>query len=111
MKYILFLLLIPFSIFAQETTKTKTEVMTFKEIFFGDCFHLVFNDVDFGNGQNNFGQYDIETDLDNDKPKYLNKKFLVTWKVVKTTMNEMCNPNLPEIEVQSPTIISLKLID
>lgn len=88
-----------------------TKTMVLNEIMWGDCFHLVFDDVDFGTGINNLQAIpDLESDADRDEKVYVGRKFLVTYNNLFATQYEMCNPELEHHLVQTPTIVRIELV-
>jgi len=79
----------------------------FTDCYFGDFYHLEFEDMDFGYGINQMGGYELCID-DSPNPKYLEKLFEITYNslVAKT----YCDESMSEICVRNvPTIISIKL--
>jgi uncharacterized protein YgiM (DUF1202 family) len=90
----------------------KTEILVLTEMFFGDCLHLVFGDHSFGLADNNFGQVDdLIDDADSDAPKYVGRKFRVTYNDLYTIHYEACNSDLPGELIKTETIVNLQLID
>lgn len=90
----------------------RTEDLYFSEIALGDCFHLIFGDHDFGLGHNSFGPYsDLIDEFDSGIPKYVGKKFRVTYNDLFTMASEACNPELPETLTKTETIVSLILLN
>ena len=90
----------------------KTEILVLTEMFFGDCLHLVFSDHSFGLAYNNFGRFDdLIDDADSDKPKYVGRRFRVTYNDLFTMHYEACNSDLPGELIKTETIVNLELID
>jgi hypothetical protein len=90
----------------------RTEDLYFTEISFGDCFHVIFGDHDFGMARNSFGVYsDLIDEYDSGIPKYVGKKFRVTYNELFTMASEACNPELPEELVKTETIVNLILLN
>lgn len=89
----------------------RTEDLYFTEIFFGDCFHIVFGDHDFGLANNSFGNYpDLIDEFDSGTQKYVGRKFRVTYNELFTMSSEACNPELPEELIKTETIVDLVLL-
>lgn len=90
----------------------KIGVFVLSELYFGDCFHLVLGDIDFGLAYNNYGSVDdLTDDADSETPKYLGKKFKVTYNDLYTMYYEACNPDLPGKLIKTETIVGLQLVD
>ena len=90
----------------------RTEDMYLSEISMGDCFHIIFGDHDFGFGYNNYGAYsDFIDEFDTGIPKYVGKKFRVTYNVLFSESSEACNPELPQELIKTETIVSLTLLN
>ncbi len=98
-----------FTSYKREGQITKTMVLN--EIMWGDCFHLVFDDIDFGTGINNLEAIpDLESDADRDEKVYVGRKFLVTYNNLFATQYEMCNPELQSHLIQTPTIVRIEMV-
>jgi hypothetical protein len=79
---------------------------------FGDCFHLLLGDIDFGLAYNNYGSVDdLTDDADSETPKYVGKKFRVTYNDLFTMYYEACNPDLPGELIKTATIVNLQLVN
>jgi hypothetical protein len=90
----------------------KTEVLVLTDMFFGDCLHLAFGDHSFGLAYNNFGSVDdLIDDADSDSPKYVGKKFRVTYNDLFTMYYEACNGDLPGKLIKTETIVNLQLVN
>jgi len=100
----------------------KTAIFTFKNYDFVDLEHYIFLDkkkdveIDFGQGNNNLGNYDF-TFLDEElqehtgNPKYVGKDFTITYNNLIAKV--YCDyPNDTNICIKPvPTIINIKLIE
>ena len=90
----------------------RTEDMYLSEISMGDCFHIIFGNHDFGFGYNNYGAYsDFIDEFDSGIPKYVGKKFRVTYNELFSMCSEACNPELPEKLIKTETIVNLILLN
>jgi len=90
----------------------KSEVLVLTDMFFGDCLHLAFGDHSFGLAYNNFGSVDdLIDDADSDAPKYVGKRFRVTYNDLYTMYYEACNPDLPGKLIKTETIVGLQLVN
>jgi len=90
----------------------RTEDLYFTEIFFGDCFHVIFENHDFGLADNTFGAYsDLIDEFDSGIPKYVGKKFRVTYNELFSMSSEACNPELREELIKTETIVNLILLN
>lgn len=90
----------------------RTEDIYLSEISMGDCFHIIFGDHDFGFGYNNYGAYsDFIDEFDSGIPKYVGKKFRVTYNELFSMCSEACNPELPEKLIKTETIVNLILLN
>jgi hypothetical protein len=90
----------------------RTEDMYLSEISMGDCFHIIFGDHDFGFGYNNYGAYsDFIDEFDTGIPKYVGKKFRVTYNELFSESSEACNPELPQELIKTETIVNLTLLN
>jgi hypothetical protein len=90
----------------------QTQTLTFDGIAVGDCYHIMFGDLDFGSGINQLGSYEsILEDEDNPNPRYVGRKFRVTYNNLYTLQSDYCNPELPEHFVEVPTILKLELAE
>lgn len=85
----------------------KKVIRKFTDCYFGDFYHLLFEEMDFGDGQNQLGNYELCIN-DSPNPKYLEKTFEILYNSLAAsvycdeTMNEICIRNVP-------TIISINL--
>jgi len=93
----------------------KNIIALFTGCSMGDLYHLEFDNgkYDFGEGQNNLGQYElcIGDDMDvTGNPKYLNKKFEL---IINDLVSRVCcDPSCEETCIKKvPTIVELKLIE
>ena len=87
---------------------------TFTRAEFGDYFHLVFEDnkgnqLDFGNANNYFSEYNLILESNYANSNYLNKKFKLKWDWLPSNFN-CCEGNMDEMVANVPTIMSLELI-
>jgi hypothetical protein len=88
----------------------RTEDIYLSEISMGDCFHIIFGNHDFG--YNNYGAYsDFIDEFDSGIPKYVGKKFRVTYNELFSMCSEACNPELPEKLIKTETIVNLILLN
>jgi hypothetical protein len=88
-----------------------TQTMTLNDVSWGDCFHLVFDDIDFGGGYYPFGFgnfNDILDDANRDEPIYIGKVFRVTYNNLFTQEYEYCNPDSPMNVVERASIIHIE---
>lgn len=89
----------------------KTADLTLNDVSMGDCYHLVFGDIDFGSGYNNLGDFDaISEDESNPEPRFVGKRFRVTYNDLYCLEYPMCNPDLAPTTIQTPTIVKLELL-
>ncbi len=93
----------------------NTLIAKYQRTSMGDYFHLIFQDEngkdwDFGNGNNNLGDYNSLNDPNADNSKYVNKKFEINWDNINAEYF-CCEGALNLVEGEVPTIIKLKLID
>lgn len=89
----------------------KTAELILTDVSMGDCYHLVFGEIDFGMGYNNLGDFEaIAEDESNPTPRYIGKRFRVTYNDLYSMQSEMCNPDYPLELVQVPTIVNLELL-
>ena len=88
-----------------------TKTMVLNDIMWGDCFHLIFDDIDFGSAMNELeGVPTLEEDADRDEKLYVGRTFKVTYNELFSTQSEYCNPELEEKLITTPTIIAIELI-
>jgi Bacterial SH3 domain len=88
-----------------------TKVMELQDIMWGDCFHLILDDIDFGSAMNQLdGVPNLEEDADRDDKIFVGRKFKVTYNELFSIQHEFCNPDLKEFIVPTPTIISIELL-
>lgn len=88
----------------------KTDTLIFRNVDIGDCFHVFFSDLDFGAGENNYGDFNLILDVDTPNLEYINKKFKVVYNNLAAKTQEMCNPDYPVVVTQELTIVSLSLV-
>jgi hypothetical protein len=89
-----------------------TQVMKLSEVSLGDCFHLIFDDIDFGNARNVLGNFeDIENDAERDEPIYIGSMFNVTYNNLYTLHSDACSPDFPLELIQTPTIVQIEKIE
>jgi hypothetical protein len=90
-----------------------TQTMTLNDVSWGDCFHLVFDDIDFGGAMNDLGVYweQIEKDSYVDDKALVGTVFSVTYNSLFAKEYEYCNPDLPLKVVQTPTIVQIEKIE
>lgn len=90
-----------------------TQVMTLNDVSWGDCFHLIFDDIDFGSAMNDLGVYwdQIEKDSYVDDKVMVGTVFNVTYNSLFTQEYEYCNPDSPLMVVQTPTIVQIEKIE
>jgi hypothetical protein len=90
----------------------RTEDLYLTEISMGDCFHLIFGEQDFGLAYNSFGAYsDLIDEFDSGIPKYVGKKFRVTYNDLFTMTSAACSPEQPEELTKTETIVNLLLLN
>jgi hypothetical protein len=90
----------------------RTEEMYLSEISMGDCFHIIIGNHDFGLGYNNFGAYsDFIDEFDSGIPKYVGKKFRVTYNELFCMSSFACSPEQPEELTKTETIVNLILLN
>jgi len=90
----------------------RTEDIYLSEISMGDCFHIILGDHDFGLGYNNFGAYsDFIDEFDSGIPKYVGKKFRVTYNELFCMSSIACSPEQPEELTKTETIVNLVLLN
>jgi hypothetical protein len=90
----------------------KTAILVLSELYFGDCLHLAFGDHSFGLAYNNYGSVDdLTDDADSETPKYVGKKFRVTYNDLFTMYYEACNGDLPGKLIKTETIVNLQLVN
>ena len=81
------------------------------DISLGDCYHLIFDDIDFGNGINNLdGVPDLGMELDREEKIYTGKKFLVTYNNLFVMASENCSPEMDPVLIQTPTIVRIEMV-
>jgi hypothetical protein len=86
--------------------------MTLNDVSFSDCFHVIFDEIDFGDGQNEYNLYeDIIEDANRESKIYIGKKFMITYNDLFSLVSEYCNPDLPQKEILTPTILQIKMIN
>ncbi len=89
-----------------------TSIMTLNNVILGDCFHLIFDEIDFGDGWNDLGKFDdIEEDAYNDKKVYVGMKFRVTYNTLYSKKSLGCSPEQPEELIETETIVNLEKVD
>lgn len=89
-----------------------TSIMTLNDVMFGDCFHIVFDEIDFGDGWNDLGKFDdIEEDAYNDEKVYVGMKFRVTYNTLYSKKSLGCSPEQPEELIETETIVNLEKVD
>jgi uncharacterized protein YgiM (DUF1202 family) len=88
-----------------------TRTMELIDISLGDCYHLIFDDIDFGNGINNLdGVPDLGMELDREEKIYTGKKFLVTYNNLFVMASENCSPEMDPVLTQTPTIVRIEMV-
>ncbi|MBM3452271.1 MAG: SH3 domain-containing protein [Bacteroidetes bacterium] len=87
-----------------------TKPMTLSDVSWGDCFHLIFDGIDFGNAINDLGIYEqeIENDSYADDKILVGTLFNVTYNSLFTVEYEYCNPESPAVVIQTPTIVRIE---
>ncbi len=89
-----------------------TSIMTLNNVILGDCFHLIFDEIDFGDGRNQLGKYEgIIEDAYTDEKVYVGSKFRVTYNTLYSMKSMACSPNYPEELIETSTIIKLEKVD
>jgi hypothetical protein len=100
-----------FTSFKMEGQQTMT--LVFDGCEFGDCFHLMFGDYDFG-GASNVLDLPEELCLDGEEgilanPNYKGKKMALTINDLNVWDYEYCNPDSEPVMIKTPTIVHLEL--
>ncbi len=90
----------------------RTEELILNEVSMGDCYHLIFGEIDFGSGKNDLGDFEaISDDETSAEPRYIGKRFRVTYNELYCMQYPMCNPDLPLELAQVPTILKLQILE
>ncbi len=89
---------------------------TYEGTDFGDYFHLTFMNsdghyIDFADGNNNFGDYELYDPITFEEQKrYVGKTFEIHWEFKKSQFL-CCDGEMEPVTAKTPSITSLKLID
>jgi hypothetical protein len=90
--------------------------LVYEGVDFGDYFHLTFTGpnelyIDFGDGNNDFGEYELYDPLTfEDNSKYIGQTFEVFWEF-KASNFYCCEGNMEPTTAEVPSIVQLKLIE
>ena len=93
----------------------KTINATYIGAEFGDYFHLVFETqteqiLDFGDARNEYGEYNLILESNNQNNDYIGKNFEITWDWLPSSFY-CCEGNMDNMIANIPTIIHLKLTE